>query len=67
VEFALADAVTKMRVLRLSGYRCHVKDGSGAFCGEPAALVAHPAPPPALEPMISVCREHAGLIDAEVS
>jgi hypothetical protein len=63
----LMDAVTKLRVLRLSGYRCQARTGSGAVCGAPAALVVHPAPPPAPGPSISVCDHHAEQINAPVS
>lgn len=56
----------KLRVLRLAGYRCHVLIGSGR-CGAPAALVAHPAPPPNPGPAIAVCSDHSVLLDAEVS
>ncbi len=57
----------KLRVLRLAGYRCQARTGSGAFCGAPAALVVHPAPPPAPGPSISVCDHHAAEINAPVS
>ena len=63
----LVDAVIKLRALRLAGYRCQARNGSGAFCGAPAALVVHPAPPPAPGPSISVCDHHAAEINAPVS
>jgi hypothetical protein len=63
----VVDAVIKLRALRLAGYRCQARTGSGAFCGAPAALVVHPAPPPSPGPSISVCDEHAAEINAPVS
>lgn len=53
------DTVTRLRVLRASGYRCGHREAGGRVCSAPAALVAHPRPEPAPAPMIAVCREHA--------
>ena len=56
----------RLRVLRLSGYRCQFSDGSGR-CGAPAANVAHPSPPPDPEPLIAVCDHHLAVLYAQVS
>jgi hypothetical protein len=54
----MSDALTRMRVLRASGYRCGIDVGGGKRCNAWAALLAHPHPErPA--PMVAVCKEHA--------
>ena len=55
----MLDALTRLRVLRHSGYRCGFRDASGRKCGQSAALVAHPKPAPDPAPMIAVCKQHA--------
>jgi hypothetical protein len=53
------DTLTRLRVLRASGYRCGFRESSDApRCGAPASLVAHPSPSP-LAPSIAVCKDHA--------
>jgi len=53
------DAVTKLRVLRASGYRCQHRKDSGRMCGRDASLVAHPRPGESPAPSIAVCKAHA--------
>ena len=55
----MTDALTRIRVLRLAGFRCSFRDVSGQVCGATASLVAHPSPMPNPAPMIAVCRDHA--------
>lgn len=55
----MSDALTRMRVLRASGYRCGFIDATGRKCGQTAALVAHPKPAPDAAPSIAVCKQHA--------
>ena len=63
----LMSVTAKLRILRVSGYRCQFSEVSGSFCGAPAANVAHPSPPPDPEPLIAVCDHHLAVLYAKVS
>ena len=51
--------LTRLRILRASGFRCQHRRESGRICGRDASLVAHPKPAPDPAPAIAVCKAHA--------